>query len=468
METMNEISLQFAEFNGDPAELGTRVDRYLRSADQPPLPVAPVAVIVPHAGYVYSGPVAAHAYRALRGMDFDTVVVVGPSHRSAFRGISVMDAETFRTPLGDIPVDSALVRELLRGPDTSWRPEAHAREHSLEVQVPFLQRALGKFSLVLAVVGNLSPAAEKAFIETLARARGSKRILLVASTDLSHYHDYKTARKLDDVALGLVRSLDAAALLRAVEKEECELCGILPVHLAMEYARVVGAGDVRLLDTASSGDTAGPKDQVVGYASLAFLPGAAAKAAATPAEAAGSLGPAEKKRLLDLARRTIESWVRDRKLPAVSETDPTLQVRQGAFVTIEMKGALRGCIGNFVSKEPLWKTVMAMAVAASSEDPRFPPMTPADLPGMELEISVLSPMRRISGPSEIEVGKHGLYIVKGYRSGTLLPQVATDYGWDGLTFLQQTCRKAGLPPDAWKEGAEISVYDAQVFSEKHP
>ncbi len=459
--SMNSVSLQFAEYHGDPRELAARVDQYLADARQDTLAGDPVALVVPHAGYVYSGPVAAYAYKGIQGKRYDTVVVVGPSHHYPFRGISVVDATSFETPLGSIPIDAKLVAQLrAASPEIVSIPAAHADEHSVEVQIPFLQRVLGKFSLVMAVYGNWSPAAEDAFVETLARARKTSRILLVASSDLSHYHDYRTARTLDDLGLGLIAKLDAQGLLQAAQRGECELCGLLPVHLAMGLAERTGARDVRLLHAASSGDTAGPKDQVVGYAAVAFLPDT--KSASLER---GALGSAEKKRLLEIARRTITEFVQSGRVSEISETDPLLQTKSGAFVTIQKNGQLRGCIGNFHSTDPLWRTVIAMAVAACSQDPRFPPMTAAELAQMHLEISVLSPMRKISDINEIEVGRHGLYLVKGFNSGTLLPQVAVDYGWDRMTFLQQTCRKAGLPPDAWKEGAEIYVYEAQVFGE---
>ncbi len=461
---MNDISLQFAGFDGDARRLAAQIDRYIAGAKQSPLTEDPAALIVPHAGYVYSGPVAAYAYRAVQGKRYDTVVVVGPSHRHPFRGISVVREASIETPLGVIQVDAELTTALLTAHrDIAWRQPAHAQEHSVEVQLPFLQRVLGEFRVVLAVVGSWSPEGEAAFVRTLVEAKkNGKRILLVASSDLSHYHDYDSARKLDGHALDLIRGMKAKALLSESQDGSCELCGLLPVHLAMELAGATGNGRVEVLHAANSGDTAGPKNEVVGYASVAFLPG---KPAGQPKEE-GVLDATRRRRLLEIARQTIASSVAGKGAPKIDERDPGLQTHSGAFVTIEKHGQLRGCIGNFTSDKPLWRTVMEMAVAAATGDPRFPPMTAGEDREVELEISVLTPMRRISGVDEIEVGRHGLYIRKGPYAGTLLPQVATDYGWDRLTFLQQTCRKAGLSPDAWKEGAEIYVYGAEVFNER--
>ncbi len=474
-DTMNDVSLQFIEYRGDPKELAAKVDRYLAGARQEVLPDDPAALVVPHAGYIYSAPVAAYAYGAVKGKSYDTVVVVGPSHRLPFRGISVWEGDDFETPLGRIPIDKALTREILAADrEIAVRDEAHRQEHSVEVQLPFLQRVLPKFSLVMAVVGGWSPSASEAFVATLLKNMKKKKILLVASSDLSHYHDYATARKMDAEAVELVRRMDFRGLLDANREGKCELCGLMPVVLAMDLAKRAGYGRVELLHAASSGDTAGPKDQVVGYAAMAFLPSKGASAADKPRKEPaapapvdeGDLGSAEKRRLLEIARQTITAYVRDRKVPEIKEDNPKLLEKSGAFVTIKRRGDLRGCIGNFVSQKPLFRTIMDMAVAASTQDPRFPPMTPAETEDMELEISVLTPMRRISDPKEIEVGKHGIYLVKGPYGGTLLPQVATEYGWDRMTFLEQCCRKAGLPTDAWKEGAEIYVYGAQVFGEK--
>jgi AmmeMemoRadiSam system protein B/AmmeMemoRadiSam system protein A len=462
---MNDISLQFAGYDGDARRLAAEVDRYVAGAKQSPLAENPAALIVPHAGYVYSGPVAAYAYRAIHGKRYDTVVIVGPSHRHPFRGISVVREAMIETPLGIIKVDAELTTALLTAHrEISWRPPAHAQEHSVEVQLPFLQRVLGEFRLVMAVVGSWSPEGEAAFVKTLVEAgKNGKRILLVASSDLSHYHDYGEARKLDGHALDLIKGMKGEALLSESQEGSCELCGLLPVHLAMELAEATGNGRVEVLNAANSGDTAGPKNEVVGYASVAFLPG---KCTGQAKGDEGMLDAARRRRLLEIARQTIAANVAGKGMPPIDEKDQSLQTRSGAFVTIEKHGQLRGCIGTFTSDQPLWRTIMEMAVAASTGDPRFPPMTAGEEKDVELEISVLTPMRRITDVFEIEVGRHGLYIRKGAQAGTLLPQVATDYGWDRVTFLQQTCRKAGLPADAWKEGAEIYLYAAEVFNER--
>ena len=474
---MNGISLQFAEFKGDAAELARRIDAMIAAAaPSTARDEAPLAIVAPHAGYVYSGPIAAFAYRAVQGRSYDTVVVIGPSHRDAFTGLSVYDTTRFDTPLGQIPCDRELIGKLIGAhPNISYRPSAHRDEHSLEVQVPFLQRALAGFKLVMVVAGGRDPEAELKLVDVLAEYAKHKRVLVVASSDLSHYHGYTEANKLDAVALASIAALDSPALIRDIGAERCEACGILPVLITMDYAKRMGAHRGVLLKQANSGDTAGPKDKVVGYAALAFWRDGAAtggmaagKEAAKPEGATvpiGHLDGAARAELLGIARRAIAETVRGSQRMETKTANPALQTPQGAFVTITIGGELRGCIGTFREDTPLYRTVAQMAVAAAKEDPRFPPLSAAELPKIHVEISALTPMKPVADVRDIEVGRHGLYITRGFNSGVLLPQVATEYGWDRTTFLEQTCRKAGLPKNAWQEGAKILSFEAEVFGE---
>jgi len=473
---MNGISLQFADFKGDAAELARRVDTMIAAAAAPARDEAPLAIVTPHAGYVYSGPVAGFAYRAVQGQTYDTVVVIGPSHRDAFTGLSVYDTTRFDTPLGPIPCDRELIGQLIGAhPNIGYRPSAHRDEHSLEVQVPFLQRALTGFKLVMVVAGGRDPEAELTLVDVLVRYAKKHRVLVVASSDLSHFHGYAEANKLDAVAVASIAALDSAALIRDIGAERCEACGILPVLITMDYAKRMGAHQGVLLRRANSGDTAGSKDRVVGYAALAFWrDGTTAGGKSAAKETAvndgatvsvGRLDGAARAELLGIARRAIAETVRDSQRTEAKSKNPALQTPQGAFVTITIGGELRGCIGTFREDTPLYRTVAQMAVAAAREDPRFPPLTAAELPKIHVEISALTPMKPVSDVREIEVGRHGLYITSGFNSGVLLPQVATEYGWDRTTFLEQTCRKAGLPKNAWKDGAKILSFEAEVFGE---
>ncbi len=466
---MNSVSLQFVDYRNDPAELAARVDGMIAAAAPVTGGGDPIALIVPHAGYIYSGPVAAHAYRAVQGRSYDTVVVMGLSHRVPLRGISVLDAPSFETPLGKIPCDRELAGALTSRPGITFLPEAHGAEHSLEVQVPFIQRAMKDFRIVMAVVGSPDPAAERSFIDTVAEWSARKKILLVVSTDFSHYYSYEMARRMDGVALKSVVALDAGGLERDVRGKKCELCGINPVLTLLSGAGKLGIRRAVLLKYANSGDTAGPKDQVVGYAAVAFYGDEEEEREESETTGSSSrLGEGDRKELLEIARRSIEGAVREGKAPVPSTGNASLKAPQGAFVTIKIDGRLRGCIGNFGigDAKPLFITVSEMAAAAALQDPRFPPLSERELSKIDIEISALTPLRPVDDVREIEVGRHGIYIRKGSRSGVLLPQVATEYGWDRDTFLRQTCRKAGLGPDEWREGASISVFEAEIFGEK--
>jgi len=470
-----------AFYPGDPRLLADDVDGFLDAAGTRELDGEIVGLISPHAGYMYSGAVAGRAYACVRGMSFDTVIVVAPSHRFPFRGASIFGGGGYETPLGVVPVDRELVdaiSEPSRG--FGFEPRAHASEHSLEVQVPFLQRALGEFSLVPIVMGDQSETAVRLLAARIAdavRSSAGKRVLLVASTDLSHYHGHDEAVELDSHVIRAVEDFDPEGLLASLALGECEACGGGPTAVVMMAARELGALKSTVVGYATSGDATGDKSQVVGYMA-AVLHGArkkpvgeerqepAASTDATPLPHAG-LTHEERRALLSLARRSIEAALAGRAAPAPAFSSQALATESGAFVTLEKGGALRGCIGHVRAYKPLEQTVSEMAVAAALHDPRFPPVTADELDGLTVEISVMSPLTPVEDVSEIEVGTHGLIIQDGGRSGLLLPQVATDYGWDRETFLEHTCMKAGLPPDSWKqEGVTILKFTAEVFGEE--
>ncbi len=473
-----------AFYPGDPSVLARDVDRFLDQAEPPEVEGEIVGIVSPHAGYVYSGGVAAHAYAALRGRAFDTVVVVAPSHRVAFRGASVFGGDGYATPLGTVAVDREIADEIRSASGSFvYEPRAHEAEHSLEVQVPFLQRALGEFEIVPIVMGDQGAANAKvlaaAIADAVKRHETRKRVLLVASTDLSHYHDEGTAKRLDARVLEAVDAFDPEGLLEALARGECEACGGGPTATVLMASRELDAEEARVVGYGTSGDTSGDRSQVVGYmAAVVTRPAACGdvtvdeESAAAPT--AGSverpyegLNLAEKEELLVLARRAIESALAGGAAPVSELESAALDTECGAFVTLEKGGQLRGCIGHVRADAPLRRTVVEMAVQAALHDPRFPQVSREELVGLEIEISVLSPLEEVEDVSEIVVGRYGLIIQDGYRSGLLLPQVATDYGWDRETFLDHTCRKAGLEAGCWRrEGVTILRFTAEVFGEK--
>jgi len=455
-------------YPGDAKALSRQVREYLSRASKEEVPGEIIAVVSPHAGYMYSGLVAAHAYKIVEGMKFDSVMVVAPSHRLPFQGAAVYDRGGYETPLGVLPVDHELCRRLMAEDKLfKFLPQAHAQEHSLEVQLPFLQEALGSFPLVPIVVMDQSFRTCERVGQAMARAVKGKKVLLVASTDLSHYHRYDEAVQLDKVILDGIRMFDPQKLSRDLESGKGEACGGGPVIAVMVAAKELGANRAQVLKYLNSGDVTGDRSGVVGYAAAVFSRNSQAPAKETEKRKAGiSLGLTgeEKKILRQIAQSSIERRLKGEKPPGVELSGEHLKENRGAFVSLHKKGQLRGCIGNIQPTRPLHQVVEEMAAAAAFDDSRFDPLTLQELRDIELEISVLTPLQRVKDIQEIEVGKHGLYIKKGSFSGLLLPQVATAYNWDRLTFLQETCRKAGLPQNAWKDkDTEIYLFSADIF-----
>jgi MEMO1 family protein len=455
-------------YPGNPETLSRQVREFLARAPKQEIPGEILALVSPHAGYMYSGQTAAQAFKTIEGKKFETVVVIAPSHRVFFQGASVYDRGGFETPLGIIPVDRELCRKIMAESDClRFLPQGHAQEHSLEVQLPFLQEVLGTFSLVPIVIGDQSFATCQKTGLAVARGARGKNALLVASTDLSHFHAYDRAVKIDRVILEDIRAFDPQKLRQDLEGEKGEACGGGPVIAAMIAAKELGADEARILGYCNSGDVTGDRSGVVGYAAaVLYRRESAADRAGERRKTGVSLGlrEEEKERLRRIAFKAIEGKLKGVRSRPEEEPTPGLQEKRGAFVSLHKNGRLRGCIGQIVPSKPLFQTVEDMAVAAAFDDPRFEPLSGKELKDLELEISVLTPLAKLKSPDEIEIGKHGLYVKKGFCSGLLLPQVAAQCGWDRTGFLEETCRKAGLPRGAWKEkDTEIFLFSADIF-----
>lgn len=440
--------------------LAGQVDKYLREANPQKIDGEVIALISPHAGYIYSGPVAAYGYRAISDRKHDTVVIIGPSHYVAFNGVSVLEKGFYETPLGKVEIDSELVASLEKSKRSLiyFYPQAYEEEHSVEVQIPFLQRSLKDFKVVTLIIGNPTYKTCKDLSKALVAAirESNKKILMIASTDMSHYYSYNDAVMKDQVTLSELLNFDAERLSQKVSEGECELCGVAPVLTVLLASKELGANKITVLKYANSGDTAGNKNRVVGYGSLAIY-----------REEEKMLSSEQKKRLLVMARKTIEEYVRHKAKPEFNETDPELLKEKGAFVTLHRGEDLRGCIGNIIGHGPLYLTVRDMAIASATEDPRFSPVIANELEDIKIEISVLSEPKRITNVNEIKLGVHGVIVKRGFRNGVFLPQVALETGWSKEEFLSNLCsHKAGLPANAWKDkDTEIYVFTAQVFGE---
>jgi AmmeMemoRadiSam system protein B/AmmeMemoRadiSam system protein A len=444
-----------AFYDGDKAALAARIDAYLSAVKDLPALGDVRALICPHAGYVYSGPTAAYAYKLVQGKPYEAVIIIGTSHQYALDGASIYLQGGFETPLGVAPVDEELASAIAKASGFSYVPEAHAKEHSVEVQVPFIQKALPAAKIVPIVMGYPTRRNVYALAEGIAKACSEKKVLIVASTDLSHYLPKAEANSVDSKTISLVKNISADTLISKCARGENIMCGGGGVAAALIALKKTGQPQVEVLRYTDSSEATGDESAVVGYVAAAITVGKPA--------AEFSLSAEEKKELLRLARQAVETYVAEKKVVAYETKDPNLLAERGAFVTLKKGGELRGCIGFIEPVASLCETVIQTAIYAATEDNRFSPVQPEELSELEYEISVLTPLQKIDNPRLVQVGKHGLIIAMGRNRGVLLPQVPVENNWDRETFLGQACLKAGLPPDAWKKGAEISVFEAIVF-----
>jgi hypothetical protein len=427
----------------------------------------PRAIIVPHAGYVFSGSVAASGFSQIPGNAvYERVFVLASSHQMHFPGASVYCSGDYLTPLGVVEVDKETGRELTeRNSLFNCREEPHRNEHSLEVELPFLQERLKEgFKLVPIILGTRKPEECSSLAKTLSQyfVPGN---LFVVSSDFSHYPEYHDAVVTDRITSDAIMTGSPGQLLKVLEEHKgrsipglvTPLCGWTSV-LTLLYVLEKENVQYEWVDYRNSGDQPqyGEHSRVVGYSAIVVFD--------TP-EPGYSLTLGEKDILLKIAEESIKDAVIPRKagpLETVSQSG-VLDKPAGAFVSIYIKGSLRGCIGSFQSESPL-REVVRRAAASAAGDRRFKPPGQEELDDLTIEISVLTPLRRISSKDEIQVGKHGILIRKGMHSGTFLPQVSSKYGWSVDEFLGRCSRdKAGLGWDGWKN-AELYTFEAIVFS----
>lgn len=456
-------------YPGNENVLRRTVEDLIAKADVQSVPGKVIGLISPHAGYMYSGAIAAHAYKIIKGLDFESVVIVAPSHYAHFQGCSVYPSGAYKTPLGLAIIDSIITKRLMESDKIiSFYPKAHLREHSIEVQIPFIQVVLPKAKIVPILMGDQSVETCRRLANAIANAVKGKNVVLIASSDLSHFYDYDRAVQMDRVVIDDVQRFDYEELGRDLEKRTAEACGGGAMITVMMASKQLGADQSMILKYANSGDVTGDHSSVVGYLSSVFFSKGSRKQEPERSEQVGidlGIGEKEKLELLKIARQSIEANVNGLPVPEFQVESEILKKQMGAFVTLTKKGELRGCIGNIVGTGPLFLTVSKMAIAAASEDPRFPPVRKHELDDIVVEISVLTPLKEIRGPEDIVIGRDGLYIEKGMNHGLLLPQVATEYGWGREEFLDHTCIKAGLKPGSWQQGARIYSFSAQIFNE---
>jgi MEMO1 family protein len=453
------------------AALSRLVDGMIAGAQAGPEITAPVwALVEPHAGYRYSGRTAAAGYRVVRGETRRRVIVLGPAHRGGFRGASVADVTHYRTPLGDVPLDGEAVARLRAEPLVVARPDEG--EHSIEMQIPLLQRALRPgWKLVPVLVGWLE-AGDAARLATALRPLCDEDTLVVASGDLTHYGpgygyqpfpaDAQAAvrlRDLDDGVVALLAARDARGLVAYRARTGITTCGFGPFQILSDLLPSDASSARVAYDT--SGAQGGDYTNSVSYAAMAFFGPHA------PARSGEVLGADEMTTLHALASRAIEAELagdagRVRDVAAGLVVGDRLARPAAAFVTLKERGSLRGCMGSFEPHEPLWRAVARAARLAATRDPRFPPVSPEELADLRMEVSVLSTPRPIASWEAFRAGEEGVVLEWAGRQALFLPEVAREQDWGREATLEALCHKAGVPPDAWRRGAKLSVFTSQA------
>lgn len=459
------VSGQF--YPADKIQLEKDIKNYLKEAEVKEIKDEIIGVLSPHAGYPFSGKVAAHSYKIIKDLEANTIILLGPSHQASFKGFALYGSGAWQTPLGEVLIDEEISKELReRCVYLKDLKEAHNFEHSLEVQIPFLQVIYKDFKIVPIMV--LFPTYEEC--ENLAKAisevikSSKKKILFVISSDLYHGYSYKECVETDKKTLSYIENLAPKKFYEGLLKEEIQACGGFPILIGILIAKNLSKeAKATILNYTNSNDVMGVKSgYCVGYGSVVFT---------IPKEKEDEfslkLSEAEKKELLNIARQTLESYLNNRKIPDFKITSENLRKRYGVFVTLEKFGELRGCIGYIEGIKPLYEGVIDNALNAALRDPRFPPVSLKELKDIKIEITILSPLKKINDINEIVVGKHGIFIKKWFYQGLLLPQVATENNWDRETFLRHTCLKAGLNPDSYKDkDTEIYIFEGLIISEE--
>ena len=467
-----------AWYPSDPVQLNQMLDGFFKAAPQPQKPAAIRGIIAPHAGFQYSGRCAARAYGSLSpAQGIRRVILLGSSHRSGFYGACLADYTSYATPLGPVAVDTETCRELSAKKLFISDRDIMRLEHSLENQLPFLQKALAgsEYRIVPIIFGAL----KKKDFAVMAAAIApfiDDTTLVIASSDLTHYGENFTytpfrsdlaenLTRLDQGFIEPVLRLDFDRCFNYHEKTGITVCGFVPIAVLIRLFEKKNFHSA-LADYSKSGDLNGDYSTSVSYASMVFS--AADNAAKDPI----GLKRTEQVLLLELARSTLQSYFKNSQVTPQEENQfsawPNLLKNLGVFVTLRKKGALRGCIGSIIGAEPLYRGVEANAVHAAIDDPRFPPLKEKELASLEIEISVMTPLRPIRDYRRIRLGTDGVVIRDGRAQAVFLPQVAGETGWTLEQFLANLCLKAGLDRDAYRRSPtmQFHVFQAQVFAER--
>jgi len=458
-------------YPSDPIQLQQDIHDYLAQVelDSAQQKIEPLGIMVPHAGYMFSAPVAAWSYKLLEGKKYDTVILLGSSHHYASGVVSVYDGDYLETPLGNIPVDTKLVNQIISAhKKIICDDKVHLSEHSNEAQLPFLQYLLDDFKVVSILTSTndkalLSQTAEIIYQSTL---NSDKKVLFINSTDMSHFHPYEEANKMDKITIDLILAEKWEELEHNIYIRECELCGYHAFMIFQQIMHKLGCDTPQLLNYANSGD-AHPEygtEEVVGYGALVFP---AKKKADSDSADQETLNDSDKTWLLELARNSILDTLNNSNSSIPVPDNKLLAEERAVFVTLHKDGELRGCIGHMIARDQLYKAVWEMAKSAAFSDPRFASVSANELKHIKIEISILTPMKKIKSIDEIVMGRDGVMVQQGYHSGVFLPQVARETGWDKETFLRYLCQsKAMFPPDAYLDPkTDVFTFQVEEFSE---
>jgi hypothetical protein len=469
-------------YPGDEALLGAYVDKLLDGESRAEAMPGPVRVLVaPHAGYRYSGAVAGDGYRLVRGQKFSRVLLLGPSHHAGFHGLSIADVTHYETPLGPVPLDLDAIRQLRTSSLVKTEPGAHREEHSLEMQLPLLQRALQPgWQLVPVLVGQLAAEDYRTAAELL-RPLLDENTLVIVSSDFTHYgprygylpfpNDKDTAERLevlDKVGLSFILDRDPQGFLDYKNSTGITICGYRPIALLLHLLPEDSRGE--LVSYATSGKLTGSYANSVSYLSIVFrAPGKDANVNDPPARV--DLSDEDMQLLHKLASAAVEVAARPQDAATMQylkqlqdNIPPELEVPTGVFVTLMKSGQLRGCIGSNGSKYPLYQAVISSGIHAASRDPRFTPVRPEELEGMEINVSVMTNPESVDSYRDFVLGEDGVILEKDGHSALFLPEVPVKYNWNREQLLNQLAMKAGLPEDAWKQGASFKVFHTRKFS----
>lgn len=437
-----------------------------------------LGLISPHAGYRYSGPTAAYGYKVLSQRKAKRIIIIAPSHYYGFGGIALTDATHWQTPLGEIPIDIESVKKLAEINLFSYRSDVWNKEHSLDIQIPFIQMVCPEAKIVPLVAGKMTPEMIREAGKAI-RGLWDKDTVVIASSDFTHYgpnYGYmgppsnpiskgdapSKLKALAESAFEAIKTLDFQEFEKHLDKTEDTICGHVPISVLL--SAIPKRALPLPLKFETSGDVTEDYSNSVSYFSIAFFD----QLGLNEFQGIESVSPEDQKFLLELARETIRRHLSGKPLPQPDEKKLSEGVKRpsGVFVTLKKHGNLRGCIGSIYPDEPLYKNVIKNAVAASTEDSRFRPMTIEEEPEVEIEISVLTPPKKVDGPEDILVGRDGVILSKAGRRAVFLPQVAPEQNWDLETMLAHLSLKAGLPSNAWRSQAEFMVFQAHVFHEK--